>query len=105
MAKNKMASATLDLCRNTPLIETLVESFVEGGYKKPLKFDVIKINEDGIGSSASGGGKSLRKKGQLAKMIHNEVDADALNALNKLVSHVINYEDHIRHWRCGLQWN
>jgi len=30
------------------LIETLVESFVEGGYKKPLKFDIIRINEDGM---------------------------------------------------------
>lgn len=63
-----MASATLDLCRNTPLIETLVESFVEGGYKKPLKFDLIRINEDGQ-SSKGGTSKSLRKKGQLAKMI------------------------------------
>lgn len=84
MAKNKMASATLDLCRNTPLIETLVESFVEGGYKKPTKFEVIKINEDSIGGTHTGS-KSIRKKGQLAKMIHTEVDSDAINALNKLV--------------------
>ena len=75
-----MASATLDLCRNTPLIETLVESFVEGGYKKPIKFDIIRINEDGMGNNKTVGTKSLRKKGQLAKMIHNEVDSDAINA-------------------------
>lgn len=63
MAKNKMANATLDLCRNTPLLETLVESFVESGYKKPLKFDMIRINEDGMGNNKPSGGKSLRKKG------------------------------------------
>ena len=75
-----MANATLDLCRNTPLIETLVESFVEGGYKKPIKFDIIRINEDGLGNNKAVGNKSLRKKGQLAKMVHNEVDSDAINA-------------------------
>lgn len=59
LAKNKMATATLDLCRylvyhiselnrNVPLVETLVESFVEGGYKKPLKFEMIRLNEDGM---------------------------------------------------------
>ena len=75
-----MANATLDLCRNTPLIETLVESFVEGGYKKPIKFDIIRINEDGLGNNKAVGSKSLRKKGQLAKMVHNEIDSDAINA-------------------------
>lgn len=85
-----MANATLDLCRNTPLIETLVESFVESGFKKPLKFDSIKINEDGFASSKSSGGKSVRKKGQLAKMIHNEVDSEAINVLPKLVYFFLN---------------
>lgn len=61
-----MANATLDLCRNTPLIETLVENYVESGYKKPLKFDVIKINEDGMGNNTK---KTARKKGKLAKMM------------------------------------
>lgn len=82
-AKNKMANATLDLCRNTPLIETLVENFVESGYKKPLKFEVIKINEDGMGNNKAS--KSARKKGKLAKMMQNEVDSDAINAIHKLV--------------------
>jgi hypothetical protein len=56
-----MANATMDLCRNTPILETLVETFVDSGYKKPLKFDVIRINEDGGDSKK--GGKSVRKKG------------------------------------------
>jgi len=30
-----LASACTELSRNTPLIETLVESYVESNYKKP----------------------------------------------------------------------
>lgn len=43
-----MATATMDLCRTTPLLESLIETYVETG-KKPAKFDSIKINEDGMG--------------------------------------------------------
>jgi len=43
-----MSTATMDLCRNTPLIESLVESLVETNFKKPNKFDTIKLNEDGM---------------------------------------------------------
>ena len=34
-----MANATLDLCRNTPAIELIVEQFVENGLKKLPKFE------------------------------------------------------------------
>ena len=45
-----MATATMDLCRTTPLLESLIETYVETG-KKPAKFDSIKINEDGMGKT------------------------------------------------------
>nr|CAH69616.1 Sec1-4 syntaxin-binding protein [Paramecium tetraurelia] len=86
-AKHKLASACTELSRNTPLIETLVEGFVESNYKKPQKFDSIIINEDGAGSK--GNGKSIRKGGQLARMMQNEDSDDTINYTPKLIIFVV----------------
>ncbi|CAD8082896.1 unnamed protein product [Paramecium sonneborni] len=66
-AKHKQASACSEFSRNIPLLETLVESYIESNYKKPQKFDSLIINEDGIGSKGSG--KLNRKGGQSARMM------------------------------------
>ncbi|CAD8085369.1 unnamed protein product [Paramecium sonneborni] len=86
-AKHKLASACTELSRNTPLIETLVESYIESNYKKPQKFDSFIINEDGIGGKGSG--KSIRKGGQLARMMQNDASDDTINYTQKLIIFVI----------------
>lgn len=45
VAKNKMSSATMDLCRTTPLVEQTMLELVQQDYKHS-SFGEIKINDD-----------------------------------------------------------
>jgi hypothetical protein len=72
-----MANATLDLCRNTPAIELIVEQFVENGFKKLPKFESITINEERSKSiSENNSLRKNKKKGLLANMMNNEADPE-----------------------------
>lgn len=79
-----MANATMDLCRNSPVIEQIVEEIVSSDYNKlPVGYDSFKMNDDV--NQAQAQGKSLRKKGKLAMMMQSENDGETANTTNKLV--------------------
>jgi len=46
VAKNKMSSATMDLCRNTPILELQLEELVSQNFKPTKSFENLKINDD-----------------------------------------------------------
>lgn len=75
MAKQKLSKATLNLCRNTPIIEITTEQLlsgnIDGAAKVPENFESIKINMNDANKKESN--KSLKKK-NLALVLGNSED-------------------------------
>jgi len=87
LAKHKLSTATLDLCRYTPYMENLVEGIIEI-IKKGKNFKDLKAFEleskmvwEHSARSQYAGPKSLIKN----KMGHNQDDDNAMIEANKLV--------------------
>lgn len=86
LAKHKLSSATLDLCRYTPYLENLAETLIEG-IKKGKNFKELKAFEMETktvwehSSKVNQAPKSLIKN----KMGHNQDDDSAIVESSKLV--------------------
>ncbi|KAM3146591.1 hypothetical protein pb186bvf_001121 [Paramecium bursaria] len=73
-AKTKMATEALELCRNTPIYEQILEEMVMSDFKQlPQGFERFAINDDAKNPTQ---GKSLRQKGQLARLMQDGNDND-----------------------------
>jgi len=90
LAKSKLSSATLDLCRYTPKIEQIVDEIFENLKKNKDPVDIrscelmsIKINEK-LGGVAGVGPKSLKNK-KLGMKIAGLEDENSLLSCPKVV--------------------
>ncbi|CAK89579.1 unnamed protein product (macronuclear) [Paramecium tetraurelia] len=88
-AKNKMANETLELCRNTPIIEQQIEDLILKDFQTSGNFEKIVLNEQ---TNAQGQGKSLRQKGQI-KLMQDDVGFDEQDKLLVFVVGGIGYNE------------
>ncbi|CAD8095841.1 unnamed protein product [Paramecium sonneborni] len=88
-AKNKMANETLELCRNTPIIEQQIEELILKDFQTSGNYEKIVLNEQ---QNAQGQGKSLRQKGQI-KLMQDDVGFDEQDKLIIFVVGGIGYNE------------
>lgn len=91
LAKSKLSSATLDLCRYTPKVEQIVDEILENMRKGKAIEDIrscelasIKINEKLGGGNVGAGPKSLKNK-KLGMKIAGYEDESSLLSCPKFV--------------------
>ncbi|CAD8096416.1 unnamed protein product [Paramecium sonneborni] len=88
-AKNKMANETLELCRNTPIIEQQIEDLILKDFQTSANFEKIVLNEQ---QNVQGQGKSLRQKGQI-KLMQDDVGFDEQDKLIIFVVGGVGYNE------------
>ncbi|CAD8191115.1 unnamed protein product [Paramecium pentaurelia] len=88
-AKNKMANETLELCRNTPIIEQQLEDLILKDFQTSGNFEKIVLNEQ---QNVQGQGKSLRQKGQI-KLMQDDVGFDEQDKLLVFIVGGVGYNE------------